>query len=74
MGPTITCRDTDDREYWADRLNAADQEDCEALLFSMLKLGIRLRDKGIPAPGTDARLDEGEAIYAARFGEVFVPF
>ena len=71
---TITCRDTDDPEYWGARLNAADREDYEALLDSMLGLSARLASKGIPAPWVSERMAEGMDIYLARFGDAYVPF
>ncbi len=72
--PIITCRDTDDQEYWAARLFAADCDDCEALLDSMLDLSMRMTRKGIPAPWLSERMMEGKVIYLARFSESYVPF
>lgn len=74
--PTLTCQDTDDPEYWADRLNAADKEDCERLLYAMLRLGLRLQDKGIPTPGCDLTTEASGADGRAsdrtvRLGDVF---
>lgn len=54
----LTCRDTNDPQYWADRLRAADKGDCERLLDAMFDLRLGMRAKGIPTPGADARFDE----------------
>lgn len=70
----ITCRDTDDSEYWLARLNAADREDCEALLDAMFGLGSRLYMRCIPHAHVADRQAEGMRVFAERFGEPFVPF
>lgn len=70
----LTCRDTNDPQYWADRLRAADKGECERLLDAMFGLKYRMRIKGIPTPGANARCDEGVAIFEQRFGGFYVPF
>lgn len=70
----LTCRDTNDPQYWADRLRVADKEECERLLYAMFGLKYRMRAKGIPTPGADARCDEGVALFEERFGEFYAPF
>lgn len=70
----LTCRDTNDPQYWADRLRAADKGECERLLDAMFGLKYRMRVKGIPTPGANARCDEGVAIFEQRFGGGYVPF
>jgi len=70
----LTCRDTNDPQYWADRLRAADKGECERLLDAMFDLRLGMRAKGIPTPGADARCDEGMALFEERFGEHYLPF
>lgn len=70
----ITCRDTDDSEYWLARLNAADQDECDILIDSMLGLSIRLNRKGISANFLSKRIDEGMDLYLDRFGVPYIPF
>jgi len=70
----LTCRDTDDPEYWAERLRGADKGDCERLLDAMFDHRMNMMMKGIPTPGADARCDEGLAIFQERFDEGYLPF
>ncbi len=72
--PTITCKDTDDPEYWAARLNAADQKACESLIDAMLELSTRLACKAIPHPGVSDRITEAMDLYYERFGDCYIPF
>lgn len=70
----LTCQDTDDPDHWARRLRIASEGDCYRLIAEMSGLALRLHGKGIPAPGPEARLEEGESIFLERFGHRTTPF
>lgn len=74
MIPILTCRDTDDKDYWEDRLNKADRNICEKMLGELIEIIARRAVRGIPSYWLEDRRIEGENIFHARFGENFIPF